>query len=203
MKYKKRIITIAASLVIIAALTVGSTIAWLSDKSDTIVNTFNGQSITVIVEESPVDDSGKITTGSKTTGNDYTFVAGSVLDKDPTATVKKGSAKSYVYLYIDNNLASYTTLNIDETNWALVESGVYRYIGGSDGGVVDAKDADVELPAIFTTVTFNTDIEADDIAIINAMPDNTIEVTAFAVQSENITIAEADKLAVEAFTATP
>ena len=57
---------------------------------------------------------GKAITGEgarRVTANRYKYIAGAVLDKDPTPTVLKGSEECYVFLCVENGLTDQFTMD--------------------------------------------------------------------------------------------
>lgn len=171
-KTLRKILPVLALVLVVAIASVGGTIAWLTATSDTVTNTFTTSDITIELTE--------------TTTGPYKIVPGATVDKDPTATVKSGSEKCYLYVKITNNLlignATVATYDIT-TDWILVgESGntkLYRY-----KEIVDASTGDVEKD-VFTHVSYDsTAITKDNIA---QLKNKTIELQAYAHQSDNIT----------------
>lgn len=116
---KKKTFVLLLALVLIAGAAVGGTLAWLTAKSDTVVNTFTTSDITVKLEE--------------TTGTSYKMVPGCELEKNPKAWVVAGSEDCYLFVkldwanntytsgkttknYLDWDIAEGWTLVPDETN---------------------------------------------------------------------------------------
>lgn len=197
MRKSKNFLVLMLSFVLIAVTFVSPTYSWLSAKSERVVNTFAGGAISIILDEAPVDTDGKEIEGNRVTSNNYKYVAGAVLDKDPTPTVLKGSDSCYVFLCVENELNDLFSLNIDTQSWIKVSEaeGKTLYIYSTS---VDASEAeeDVVLNPIFTKVTVSDDLTADD---IEALGEKTLCVTAYAVQTEALSSAEAIDLAAAQF----
>lgn len=191
---KKTLASILAVIVIVATLS--TTWAWLSSKSEQVTNTFAGGAITVTLDEAQVDPTGKaIPDGERVIANNYKYVAGSVLDKDPTPTVLKGSEKCYVFLCVENELNELFTTNTDTVSWISVneKDGKTLYIYKD---IVDATDEDAVLNPIFTQVTVSGDLTQNDVA---SLGEKMLNVTAYAVQSDNLIQDKAIELACEQF----
>lgn len=191
---KKTLASILAVIVIVATLS--TTWAWLSSKSEQVTNTFAGGAITVTLDEAQVDPTGKaIPDGERVIANNYKYVAGSVLDKDPTPTILKGSEKCYVFLCVENELNELFTTNTDTISWISVneKNGKTLYIYKD---IVDATDEDAVLNPIFTQVTVSGDLTQNDVA---SLGEKMLNVTAYAVQSDNLTQDKAIELACEQF----
>ncbi|MBE6038234.1 MAG: hypothetical protein E7218_03415 [Anaerofustis stercorihominis] len=97
-KLKKTLL--ALILVSLAVCVVGTTLAWLTDDTEDVVNTFSPSNIDVKLEETPNTN----TDGED--GNDAWFgkmVPGWKLDKDPKAWVEEGSEECYLFVKIGTN----------------------------------------------------------------------------------------------------
>lgn len=197
MKRRKGLITIAALLVIAIVAAVAPTYSWLSAQSDKVVNTFAGGAISILLDESPVGTDGKKIEGNRTTANSYKYKAGAVLDKDPRVTVIKGSEECYVFLCVENGLNDKFAINYDTSSWLKVaesgEKSVYAY--KQRVNALEATENKV-LEPIFTTVTISEDLTSEDILQLGQ---RTLSVTAYAVQTEPLTSAEAIDIAVANF----
>lgn len=196
-KSKKFLIAFMAVAMIVASLA-APTYSWLSSKSEKVVNTFAGGAISIIVDEAQVDTDGKkIPDGERVTSNSYKYAAGSVLDKDPTPTVLKGSEPCYVFLYVENELNNLFSMNIDTESWINVadENGKELYIYHT---IVDAEssDEDVTLNPIFTQVTVSEELTQDD---VSQLGEKMLNVTAYAIQTEALSEDDATKIAIEQF----
>ena len=88
---KKKALALVLALALLVAGVVGGTLAWLTDQTDEVKNTF-----TV----------GDINIGLTETTADYKMVPGNTIAKDPTVTVEEGSDLSYVRMKVTFNNAS-------------------------------------------------------------------------------------------------
>lgn len=184
----------------IAILTVAPTLSWLSSTSAPVVNTFAGGAISIKLDEALVGTDGKAIEGEgaqRVTGNVYKYVAGVVLDKDPTPTVLKGSEECYVFLCVENGLSDKFTMNYNAVSWLKVAQAngkaVYAY---STKVNASESDEDAVLQPIFTTVTVSDDLTTED---ISALGERALSVTAYAVQTNSLTAQAAVDLAVAQF----
>lgn len=198
MKKSRNFLILTLSMIIITVSFVAPTFSWLSSQSDPVVNTFAGGKIEVIVDESKVDEHGKIIFGGgRVYGNKYKYVAGSVLDKDPTPTVIAGSESCYVFLCVENELTDMFRCNYDTTHWYPVatEGNKTLYVYYS---TVDASEAetDVMLEPIFTQVEVSKELTPDE---VEALGTKMLNVTAYAVQTEALTSQAAIDLAAAQF----
>lgn len=177
------------AVVLIVGISVGGTLAWLTDTTDSVVNTFTVGDININLAE--------------TTSPNYKIVPGGKSDKNPTITVVKGSENCYVYVTVENNVVLngkvVATPNINTTNWNTVKTEgtktLYRY-----KDVVETNATDDQNLPVFTEVSYSETITKDNIA---ALTNKTIVINGFAHQSENTNQNVADDAAIAwAFPAT-
>lgn len=169
---KKSLITMLVALCLVAALGVGATLAYLTDSTDAVNNTFTVGKVDITLTET--GDKGKtnaeVTENKDNNGFDYKNVQpGDVLNKKPVITVADDSQNCYVFVKITD--VGNITLNIDTEKWDSKGEGVYEY-----KGICKAKD---EL-TVFTTATI-----ADSITERDKL--GTVKVQACAVQADNNT----------------
>lgn len=106
---KKRTMALVAAMLLIVGVVIGSTLAWLTAKTDSVVNTFTPSNIDITLAETP--------------DVVYKMVPGSTIDKDPVATVLKGSEKCYLFVKLEKsaNFDNYMTYAMAD-GWTAVES---------------------------------------------------------------------------------
>ena len=110
---KKKGLAMVLALVLLAVCAVSGTLAWLTAKSDTVVNTFTTSDIKVELTE---------------TNETYKMVPGYDIHKDPKAKVLAGSEECYLFVKLDKstNFDTFLTYEMAE-GWTLVpgETNVY------------------------------------------------------------------------------
>lgn len=219
----KKTLTIVMAMVLVAAVAITGTLAYMSAQADPVTNTFKFGNMEIKLDESKVGDDGKIITGEgadRVLENGYKVIPGATVDKDPTVHVKGGSEKCYVYVSVTNNIAldngtvvastkyieNETEKDYNDAKWTIVKTEgntvVYRYNEAVDASALDENDfKDLEL--IFNKVTFSGDITKANVE--NDLKDGkTIVIKAYAHQSENIeSVTVADKAACTNFGVTP
>ena len=161
---KKSLITMLVALVLVAAVGVGATLAYLTDQTDAVKNTFTIGKVDISLTEY-VDEV------ESAAGFDYTRVLpGAQLSKNPVVTVVKGSEDCYLFVKIDN---PNTTITIDAISDGWTALGT-NYPGVYYREVSYKADADQAFD-VFETVTVSTEI--DEKATFED-----IEITAYAIQ---------------------
>ena len=173
------------------------TLAFLSDTTETVINTFTVGNVSIDLDEAKVDLYGEPVPGAdRVKANDYKLIPGQEYTKDPVITVKEGSEPAYVYLglAIDSEVAAVIDTSIADQLAA--EGWLPLKIGGNaavwtDASTsyniyykeqhVDARNAAVKVKTFesFSVLDDPTDQELADAA------NKTIKVKAFAVQSDN------------------
>ena len=184
---------------VVCTCAVVPTLSWLSSKSEEVVNTFEGEQVAISIDEGKVDKDGKKTDDpERVSQNSYKFVAGSVLDKDPTPVVVKGSVDSYVFVCVENENDDIFSLNIDSENWLEIGSQdgktLYAYKQSVDAS---ASEEDIRLKPVFTKVTVSEEVTADRIK--EASGKQFIKIQAFAIQTYAIETETAVDQAAEQF----
>ena len=100
MKARKILVSLAA-LALVAAISIGGTLAYLTN-SKTVTNTFTVGNVTIKLDETKTNTDGTPVTPATRTeqGNQYKLIPGGTYTKDPTVTVIPGSEESYVRLIV-------------------------------------------------------------------------------------------------------
>lgn len=81
------------AVVLIVGISVGGTLAWLTDTTDSVVNTFTTSGIDITLTE----------TGATNNANSYKMVPGHTITKDPKATVVAGSEDCYLFVKLEKS----------------------------------------------------------------------------------------------------
>lgn len=117
---KKKTLALVLALTLLVAGVVGGTLAWLTDQTDEVKNTF-----TV----------GDINIGLTETTADYKMIPGNTIAKDPTVTVKANSEACWLFVKVteSTDLKDFITYAIAEGWTALpgVDGVYYREVPAS------------------------------------------------------------------------
>lgn len=182
---KKKTFIIALCLALVVAFAAGGAIAWLTDTTETVENTFTVGNVKLDLYEHDAADNNK-----EVKALSFKMIPGTTAAKDPTVEVQKGSEECYVFVKIteeNNTLSNSRGKFVDYTvanTWTALDGvpGVYYY-----NTTVIATDADVKLQVLVKNeVSFNENIEQSDMDAITA--DTTkapkLNFVAYAVQAE-------------------
>lgn len=196
----KKILTIVLSVVIVASVAIGGTLAFLTAETSALENVFTFDGIELELNE--YEEYSPDGTGTPYPDTPVVIEPGMTVNKIPVITVKENSVSSYVYVKVTNGFGELATVNIDADNWVTVseENGIYRY-----KDIVLKSDAAQALAPVFSTVYFDGEtITMDNIADLNG---KTISVQGFAHQAggnkedgNQLTVTDADAAAITFFT---
>lgn len=168
--YKAMLLVLCA--VLLVAGSVMGTLAYLKAQTGTVTNTFVTGRVEISLQEYVINqETGKKTNEITTAGvTDIKLVPGRVIEKNPFITVANSSEECYLFVKIANGLYSDAVINM-ATGWT--------QITGTDYWMYNTKVAANAKVDVFTSFTCST-------AIVNGKTyaDNSIAITAYAVQAE-------------------
>lgn len=202
MKARKILVSLAA-LALVAAISVGGTLAYLTSQA-TVKNTFTVGSVGITMKEADVDTNGDLlyvqadktlgtieteTLAERVTENTYNLMPGHTYVKDPKITVDKDSEDSWLFVKVENGIeqieikdatSAHKTIaaQMSEIGWTLVTGtqNIYKY------KQIVTKDESVNVFNNFTV---------DGEANTANYGDKTITITAYAVQADGFATADA------------
>ena len=192
----KKKIAVAVSLLLVVALSIGGTIAWLTD-SETVTNTFTIGNVDITLTETDTD----LDTDQNDKTNTYKFVPGKELAKDPKVTVTAGSEKCYVFVKIVENLPVKTgvTANFENyftysirNDWQPLKNGgtdvpgvYYQEVASSETATTLYVLTGGETANSNGQITVKDSVTKEMVDNLNGNP--TLTITAAAVQFEGMT----------------
>ena len=181
---KKSLITMLVALVLVAAVGVGATLAYLSDKTGTVTNTFTVGKVKIDLTE--FKDGVEL--ADNQTGFSYeNVIPGQSYSKEPVVTVLAKSEECYLFVKLVNANGDKLQLN----DYTLNENGGWAALDGVADvyyRVVPKSEADTAF-TLFKSFTVNKNI-------VNEQNENTtftdIAISAYAVQKAGFaSVAEA------------
>ena len=177
---KKKIFVIVVSILSICSFVIGTSVAWLSSTTDTVVNTFTYGDINIKIEETDTKDN-----DNNEFTNEYKMLPGNKITKDPKITVLANSEDSYLFVEIkeSENFKNFMKYELVE-GWTLVEGTENVYVRE-----VTKSDKDQEFFVLKdNTVTV---LESVTKAMLNDLDKDgqtnypTLSFTAYAVQRDS------------------
>lgn len=195
MKARKILVSLAA-LALVAAISIGGTIAYLTS-TDKVENSFTVGKVAITLDESKVDINGTaVTPAARVKANTYKLMPGHPYTKDPTVHVDADSEDSWIFVKVENGISdieaaeatgenAYTPIAKQITNngWTQLDGKTNIYYKKYTAGTTD-KDL-----AVFGN--FKIADNAQDISGWGAAANAKITVTAYAVQADGFTTAKA------------
>lgn len=176
-------LVLVLTLVLVVGCVAGGSLAWLTDKTDPISNTFTIGNIELGTNDTP----------STVSTENITYVPGQTIERDVTFTVAQGSEPSYLFIRIqeENNTAS----GLDGKVVGYSVNSDLAAVPGHDGYyymVVDTPAEDKSI-SVFVNNQFTINAGLTKNAIdAPGFQHPTISVTAAAVQKENIPDSNSD-----------
>ncbi len=183
---KKRTMTLVVSLLLVALVAVGGTLAWLTDTTQTVTNTFTAGDVDITLTETwntDADGDGENDSWSAQ------IVPGSSYVKDPIVTVlDKTNVNCYLFVKFDEignptEYLTYTSMLTAANGWTQgdgtkIPSNVWYRVVESDADVKTWHLLDGDTVMVKTSVTKGDMETADDAKLVY---------TAYAAQKDNLT----------------
>ena len=167
---KKKLTTVLA-IVLVVALSVAGTYAYLTDKTDAVVNTFTVGNVNIDLTE--------------TTGNSYKMVPGTTIKKNPKVTVEADSEACWLFVKVvkSDNFDDFMTYDM-ANGWTALEG-----VDGVFYRPVEAGAADQDFAVLANdTVSVKSDVTKDMMDAIKegTATNPTLTFTAYACQTAGI-----------------
>lgn len=209
MNKRKKALVLILSAVLLVAVTIVGTLAYLTS-TDTVKNTFTVGKVAIKLDEAQANTDGSLVAGAdRVKANEYHLLPGHEYNKDPMVTVLTGSEASYVRMIVtisksielddifapDGAKLLEIFTGYDSNNWILKNptgtrdtdsntiSYEFRY-----KETVAAPSGDVALDALFDKIVVPGGLTNEQLAKIEDM---TITVDAYAIQSDGFADADA------------
>ncbi len=141
---KKKTIALMLSVALAFAAAVGGTLAWFTDVTPAVTNTFTIGNIDIELKEHDYDPATKSLDSSVEVGenNNYHFVPGDILLKDPFVRVKEGSEPCFIFVKVEaihndvaavegkhDELTGIIQYAVDDAVWKTVEINGAEQVG--------------------------------------------------------------------------
>lgn len=129
---KKKSLALVLALAMIVVCVVGGTLAWLTDKTAPVTNTFTYGDINIKLAE--------------TTGTSYKMIPGYTIAKDPKVTVLADSEKCYLFVKVaeSDNFDDFMTYKM-AADWTQLKDASNNDVPGVFYRVVDASATNQEF----------------------------------------------------------
>jgi len=166
-------LAIALVCILLIGGIIGGTLAWLTDTTESVTNTFTTSGIDITLEETGA------TKENDAYINSYQMIPGWTIEKDPVVTVKGGSEKCFLFVKLEKagDFDDFMTYEMAD-GWTELETGVYYR-------KVEKSDTDQKFPVIKDdTVTVKSEVTKEMMNGLNAegATQPTLTITAYATQ---------------------
>ena len=173
----KKVIVVLLAAVMLVGCSIGATLAWLADKTESITNTFTSSDINITLKETKQE-------GGTELANSYKMVPGGTITKDPVVTVVAGSEACWLFVKLDksDNYDTYLEeYSLDAfVGWQSVpeNAGVYYIEVSADA----AKAGKTYQVLTDNSLTVKTSVTKANMEAIKSSDQPTLTITAYAVQ---------------------
>lgn len=176
------------AFVLVIGCSLGGTLAWLTDETDEVTNTFTVGDINITLDE---------------TTKDYKILPGVDIPKDPKVTVLKDSEACWLFVKVDevnwpnfmdgeNRKVNYSIAD----GWALLDEEKHPGVYYREVDAATAEKGETYGVLLNNEVTVSDTLTKSEIAEVKKQGQPQITFTAYAVQKEGVnTAAEAWKIA--------
>ena len=176
-------LVLVLALALIVGVAGGATFAWLTAKTDPVVNTFTYGDINITLAES--------------TGSDYKIIPGVDIGKDPLVTVKAGSEACWLFVKVEEeNWPELTYVNKDGKAVRKVNYDIADGWAKGDGTKIPANvyyrevaanNAAQEFPVLKDNkITVSDTLTKIDIKGISTTTPPKLSITAYAIQKDGM-----------------
>ncbi len=180
-----KLVVAMLAVTLLIGCAIGGTVAWLTDKTDPVTNTFTYGDINIdLFEHNYVASSNTLGANEVKKVDDYKIIPGVNLPKDPTVRVKAGSEACWLFIKVEQTgtfVQDKVTYSVKtgEDGWTALDNqtGVYyREVG--------AVTADTDFAVLNDNkVTVSDTLTKEDIAKLNSKQ-VILTFTAYAVQKD-------------------
>lgn len=186
----RNMLLVVSMMLVVAMASVGVTVAWLTDKTEAVTNTFTASDVDITLTE--------------TTGNEYKMVPGTEISKDPKVKVEDDSENCYLFVKLTEACTVEKTAASGETpatNYSFSEFLTYAVADGwnaldDEAGVywreVKTTDETKEFSVLSgDKLTVNNTVTKAMMDKLNGTNNPKLTVQAFACQTANVADAAA------------
>ena len=182
---RTRILLTAVAALLLVAMTVGGTLAWLADTTSEVTNTFKPSNIDIELWEHNLQDNGTLGTTEVTANNNYKMVPGQSVPKDPFVRVKANSEAIWIFVTITKSdnysdyLKDYVVKSSEWTKLDSASSGNTEVWYKQQAAVTADTIIEILNPQTLTVKEGVTNVE---MAALNANNYPTLKFQAYAIQ---------------------
>lgn len=178
-----KLVVAMLAVTLLIGCAIGGTVAWLTDKTTAVVNTFTYGDINITLNE--------------TTGNDYKIIPGVNITKDPKVTVKANSEDCWLFVKVEEaNWPTFMEANGTTKKVSYAIATGWTALPGQNGVYyreVNAPTADTSIYILAGDATYSQgvvkvseNLTKTEVNSITAGTQPRLTFTAYAVQKDGI-----------------
>ena len=186
MKKAKKVLALVLCAVLLVGVSVAGTVAYLTSQ-DVVTNSFTVGKVEITLDEAKVDEYGTVDGTTRVEANTYKLVPGHSYTKDPIIHVAEGSEPCYLFVKVDNGIA---TIEANPTIASQMAANGWLQMD-NNGSVVYYKATAIDARNAAQDVAVFGTFEILDGADVSGFGDAKITVTAYAVQADGFASAQA------------
>ena len=194
MKNMKKILVFAMAMLLVMAISVAGTIAYLNSTTGIVENTFSVGNVAITLDEIKVTEYGVADGTSRVMANTYKLIPAHSYTKDPTVHVAAGSEDCFLFVKVDNQIAG---IEAAGTTTIAAQMAALHWVEVSDAPGVfcltDGNGKPLAVKAGESKVVFNSFTLAEDADVASNVTKK-ITVQAYAVQADTLDALTVDGL---------
>lgn len=182
---KKKVLSCAVCAALVLCIAAGATVAWLTDRTENVKNTFTVGDVDIAMSETV----GKETKNTDSDGNIdnacYKMVPGAELAKDPRVIVNSGSEACWLFVKAEKSANFDDFMSFDAADGWTALTGVQGVYYRS----VDAQTANSGVSYAVIKgdkVTVKNEVTKEQLSALTEASYPTLTFTAYAIQSDNL-----------------
>lgn len=176
---KKKILALTLVFALALALGIGGTVAWLTAKTDSVVNTFTVGDINITLAETSSNQD----TDNDPNTNSYKMVPGATITKDPKVTVLKNSEACWLFVKVEKSTNFDTFMEYEMADgWTLVDGQTdvyYRTVAATSTAATTFSVIKNDSITVKSSVT-------KEMLTASTFTSPSLKITAYAIQSDNL-----------------
>ena len=179
---KKKSLALVLALAMIVVCVVGGTLAWLTDKTAPVTNTFTYGDINIKLEET-----GTTAAADGSATKEFKMIPGYTITKDPKVTVLAGSEKCYLFVKVvkSTNFDNFMTYDM-AAGWTQLKDASGNDVDGVFYREVDTDQMGTPISVLKNDqVTVKDTVTKADMNALTADTQPTLTFTAYACQYNN------------------
>lgn len=188
----KKTLTVLLALVLVIAMSVAGTMAYLTSTTDTVTNSFTVGNVAITLDEAKVNEYGELDASAtdRVKANTYKLIPGHSYTKDPTVHVAAGSEDCWLFVQVVNGISGLEAATVTDGYKTIAD----QMTANGWTAVTDATNVyayNTKVSAGANVVVFNQFKIAGGADVSTVTENTQITIKAYAVQADNFASAAA------------